>query len=131
MVIFGDMNATEPGLPPKGEWKGPAEGRQVGGSKGVKKPPASLSASRWVSKHPKKEGETGLVKMYRDLQESDPGKFLAELRGMEREWGLVKARGAVACGGSKEAEVVEDLGTDRCVELCEAWLREWTEKNKN
>lgn len=83
--------------------------------------PDTLFAARLVATTKKQKGEIGLLKMYRELQERSPDKFLMTLGSLERAWmsGRGKAAEKLPVG-----EAAVDEGTEKCVALCEQLLKE-------
>ena len=79
--------------------------------------PESLVAARFVARNEKGQGEDGLVKMYRALQEDNPLGFLRELRGLEKDFAGVDE------GTDEETN---DVGTAEAVKLCEKLIQDLT-----
>ncbi len=85
--------------------------------------PDELAAAQMVSQTEKqaKPPETGLVKMYRSMKEESVWKFAAELR-------LLRAAFEKKDDGAPGA--VADLGTEKCLALCEQLIQDGVEASK-
>ena len=79
-----------------------------------------LKIMRKVSKTKREAGEDGLLRMYRDLKEDNPEKFLAQLQKLESEHSKT-----INEHKTKAGRMGGDVGSEKCIALVEELLEKY------